>query len=228
VCGWCCRRRARARKRTGNLYISYEYSTSLTTCSTISPFSISLPSSEPSSPSSRTGQVRTFIMSVSSSPPHTLAPTQSAFTHVSEHLHIIALSTVFFFAIDVLSAPFGRALFPKQFAGFSKKTERVWRSRAVGECLRVSLLVRAMLSKERLQGELIPMLNASRSSRSRGPLHPALHLDLQLPYAQERQGLWVRSYSGESDRVQLWVSSQRFPLLCRGLGRSRNVARERE
>lgn len=89
-------------------------------------------------------------MSVSSSPPHTLAPTQSAFTHVSEHLHIIALSTVFFFAIDVLSAPFGRAVFPKQFAGFSKKTERVWRSRAVGECLRVSLLVRAMLSKERL------------------------------------------------------------------------------
>jgi hypothetical protein len=77
-------------------------------------------------------------MSVSSSPPHTLAPTQSAFTHVSEHLHIIALSTVFFFAIDVLSAPFGRAHFPKQFAGFSKKTERVWRSRAVGEYLRFS------------------------------------------------------------------------------------------
>lgn len=70
-----------------------------------------------------------------------------------------------------------------------------------------------MLSKERLQHELIPTLNAPRSSRSRGPLHPALHLDLQLPYAQERQGLWVRSYSGESDRFQLWVS----------LSRSRNV-----
>ena len=59
--------------------------------------------------------------------------TQGAFTHVSEHLHIIALSTVFFFAVDILSVPFGRAFFPKQYAGFNKKTQRVWRSRAVGE-----------------------------------------------------------------------------------------------
>lgn len=68
----------------------------------------------------------------SSSVPHK-EHVQGAFTHVSEHLHIIALSTVFFFAVDILSAPFGRAFFPKQYAGFNKKTQRVWRSRAVGE-----------------------------------------------------------------------------------------------